>query len=237
MILVIDNYDSFVHNLARYFRQLGCQTQVVRNDKIDIAQVEEIEPQAIVLSPGPCTPDEAGCSIELVKRFGGKTPILGICLGHQAIVQALGGSIVLANEPVHGRQSTVEHCGSRMFTGIPQSFVAGRYHSLVANVADLPDELSPTARTEDGTIMAVEHKIWPLVGLQFHPESILTKCGYQLLINFMDSAGIKVPIPNVPSETTTGHLSNRNGLFEEPIRSNRLSTRNVFELETGKKTS
>lgn len=223
MILVIDNYDSFVHNLARYFRQLGCETVVVRNDKIDVEQVKRLSPQAIVISPGPCTPNEAGCSIELVKQFGSTIPILGICLGHQAIVQALGGSIVRAHEPMHGRQSSVSHFRSKMFTDIPSPFVAGRYHSLVADKMDLPAKLRVTAKTDDGTIMAVEHKTWPLVGLQFHPESILTECGYQLLINFLRTAGIEVPEPESAKQKPHGEWGGTYPLTAKPIASSRLS--------------
>jgi anthranilate synthase/aminodeoxychorismate synthase-like glutamine amidotransferase len=223
MILVIDNYDSFVHNLARYFRQLGCETVVVRNDQIDVDQVKKLSPQAIVLSPGPCTPDLAGCSIELVKTFAGQIPILGICLGHQAIVEALGGTIVLANEPVHGRQSSVLHTGSKMFTGIRSPFIAGRYHSLVAKHDNLPAALRVTAKTEDGTIMAVEHHDWPTVGIQFHPESILTQCGYQLLINFLSIAGIDVPIPECFNELPKGQWGNAYPLVDEPVLSSRLT--------------
>jgi anthranilate synthase/aminodeoxychorismate synthase-like glutamine amidotransferase len=225
MILVIDNYDSFVHNLARYFRQLGCETVVVRNDQIDAAVVRKINPQAIVISPGPCTPNKAGYSIDAVKEFGSVLPILGICLGHQAIVQALGGTIRLANEPVHGRQSSIQHFGSPMFRGIKKSFDAGRYHSLVASIADLPDSLRVTARTDDGTIMAVEHKSLPLVGLQFHPESILTECGYQLLINFLKVAKIDCPTPSWLEETPLGNWGNYGG--EEPNYSDRLSVKTV----------
>ncbi len=190
MILVIDNYDSFVHNLARYFRQLGCETLVLRNDVLDVAQIETISPQAIVLSPGPCTPADAGCCLDVVKHFGERFPILGICLGHQALVQALGGSIVRANEPVHGRQSEVFHDGSAIFDQVKSPFLAGRYHSLVAQKTGLPAELIVTAKTSDGTIMAVEHKTWPMIGLQFHPELILTDSGYQMLMNFLKLAGI-----------------------------------------------
>lgn len=192
MILVIDNYDSFVHNLARYFRQLGCETTVIRNDAITVDGIRKLAPDAIVISPGPCTPDQAGCSLDVVRQFGETIPILGICLGHQAIVQALGGTIVQA-DPVHGRQSEIRHDGSKMFSGIKSKFLAGRYHSLVAQRSDLPEDLSVTATTEDQLIMAVQHKRWPLIGLQFHPESILTQCGYQLLTNFLKLAGIVVP--------------------------------------------
>ncbi len=188
MILVIDNYDSFVHNLARHFHQLKHQTEVIRNDKLTIRDIEQMAPDAIVLSPGPCTPDEAGCSLEIVRHFQDRIPMLGICLGHQTIVKALGGQIVMANEPVHGRQSRVIHSGSPMFHGINEEFSAGRYHSLVAQISKLPKKLTVTARSVDGTIMSVEHENHPVVGLQFHPESILTDCGYRLLYNFLKIA-------------------------------------------------
>ena len=233
MILVIDNYDSFVHNLARYFRQLGCQTLVVRNDKIGISRVQELAPKAIVHSPGPGNPDQAGCSLELIQRFGGEIPMLGICLGHQAIVQALGGSIVLANEPVHGRQSKVTHDGSTMFANIPKSFVAGRYHSLAANITNLPDDLLVTAKSEDGTVMAVEHRTRPMVGLQFHPESILTQCGYQLLVNFMKIADIDYILPDGLLEQSCSRLETPDRFRDSSFTSNRLSTRKAVELEAG----
>jgi anthranilate synthase/aminodeoxychorismate synthase-like glutamine amidotransferase len=191
MILVIDNYDSFVHNLARYFRRLGCETRVVRNDDIDVEQIKELSPSAIVISPGPCTPNEAGCSLAVVSELYKSTPILGVCLGHQAIIQALGGTVIRGAQPVHGRSSRVEHDGSRMFTGISETFSAGRYHSLVGDTKDLPNSLRVTARTDDGVIMAIEHNDHPVIGLQFHPESIMTDCGYQLIANFLTLAGIQ----------------------------------------------
>ena len=212
MILVIDNYDSFVHNLARYFRQLGCETLVRRNDEVSVETIQELAPRAIVISPGPCTPDQAGCSLEVVREFGDSIPILGICLGHQAIIQALGGTIVQADQPVHGRQSEIRHDGSKMFKGIKNQFSAGRYHSLVAEKSDLPDDFSITATTDDQLIMAVEHKSWPLVGLQFHPESILTQCGYQLLANFLKLANIEVPEPDSWSVEPKGSWG---GVFQE----------------------
>lgn len=190
MILVIDNYDSFVHNLARYLRQLGCETKVVRNDQIDTHRIDSLDPEAIVLSPGPCTPDEAGCCLNVVRTLGQRIPILGICLGHQAIVQGLGGKIVQASEPLHGRQSDVIHDGSGIFENVPSPFAAGRYHSLIADRTTLPDELLATARTNEGIVMAVQHRELPIVGLQFHPESILTECGYLLLGNFLRLANI-----------------------------------------------
>jgi anthranilate synthase/aminodeoxychorismate synthase-like glutamine amidotransferase len=191
MILVIDNYDSFVHNLARYFRRLGCETRVVRNDDIDVEKIKELSPSAIVISPGPCTPNEAGCSLAVVSELYKSTPILGVCLGHQAIIQALGGTVIRGAQPVHGRSSQLTHDGSRMFTGISETFSAGRYHSLVGDTKDLPNSLRVTARTDDGVIMAIEHNDHPVIGLQFHPESIMTDCGYQLIANFLTLAGIQ----------------------------------------------
>jgi anthranilate synthase/aminodeoxychorismate synthase-like glutamine amidotransferase len=190
MILLIDNYDSFVHNLARYFRRLGCETLVVRNDAITIDEVRQMHPQAIVISPGPCTPNEAGIALELIRECATSFPILGICLGHQAIVQAFGGHIVVAHQPMHGRESDVTHSGSPMFRNVPSPFRAGRYHSLIVQRNRLPDCLEITARTDDYTVMAVEHKSLPVVGLQFHPESVLTDQGYQILQNFLTLAGI-----------------------------------------------
>ncbi len=152
-----------------------------------------MHPQAIIISPGPCTPNEAGCSLAVIEAFYRTTPMLGVCLGHQAIVQALGGTIVPANQPMHGRESELTHRGSRMFAEIPSPFMAGRYHSLVAEKSSLPDSLRVTAFSEDHTIMAVEHKSLPLIGVQFHPESILTQHGYVLIRNFLRLAGVEVP--------------------------------------------
>ena len=233
MILVIDNYDSFVHNLARHFHQLKYETEVIRNDKIKPRDIEKMAPEAIVLSPGPCTPDEAGCSLEIVRNFRESIPMLGICLGHQTLVKALGGQIVMANEPVHGRQSRVTHAGSAMFRGIANEFSAGRYHSLVAQISKLPDELIVSARSDDGTIMAVEHQNYPLVGLQFHPESILTDCGYRLLYNFLTIAKIAT---DESAEALVGLSKNNELEYLLPattIRSNRLSTAILQEPQTG----
>lgn len=190
MILLIDNYDSFVHNLARYFRRLGQETLVVRNTAIDAAGALRLAPQAIVLSPGPCTPAEAGCSIEVVRRLAGRVPILGVCLGHQTIGEAFGAAVVRAPQPMHGRTSAVHHAGSGTFAGLPNPLIAGRYHSLIVDEATLPAELKATAHTDDGVLMALEHREWPVVGVQFHPESILTEAGYDLLANFLRLAGI-----------------------------------------------
>jgi len=190
MLLLIDNYDSFVHNLARYFERLGQETVVVRNDKVDPEGVRGLRPGAIVLSPGPCTPQEAGVSLEIVRQLYAEFPILGVCLGHQVIAEALGGRVVRAPEPVHGRASLIRHNGIGLFTGIPSPLAVGRYHSLVADPVTLPDELRPAAWTEDCVLMALEHVRYPVYGVQFHPESILTQHGYSLLSNFLKLAGL-----------------------------------------------
>jgi anthranilate synthase/aminodeoxychorismate synthase-like glutamine amidotransferase len=192
MILLIDNYDSFAHNLARYFRRLGQETRVVRNDAIDVAGVRRAGPQAVVLSPGPCTPQEAGCSLEIVRELHSELPILGICLGHQAIAAALGAKIVRARQPMHGRTSLVEHSGGPLFHDVPSPLVACRYHSLVVEPDSLPSELKVTATGEDGTIMAIDHVRYPVFGLQFHPEAVLTEHGYRLLANFLRLSGADV---------------------------------------------
>jgi anthranilate synthase/aminodeoxychorismate synthase-like glutamine amidotransferase len=200
-ILLIDNYDSFVFNLARYLEELGVATQVVRNDAMSVAEVAAREPAAIVISPGPCTPREAGISLEVVRQLGGRIPMLGVCLGHQAMAEALGGRIVRAREPVHGRTSLVEHAGEGLFAGLPNPLRAGRYHSLVADPDTLPAELTVTARTAEGIIMAFQHTRWPLWGVQFHPESILTEGGHRLLANFLRLAGLE------PAALPTGDLA------------------------------
>ncbi len=202
MILVIDNYDSFVYNLARYFERLGQATLVVRNTAVDVEEVRRLRPRALVLSPGPCDPRQAGCSLDLVRAFHAELPILGVCLGHQAIAEALGGRIVRAREPVHGRASRVWHDGRGLFAGLPSPLVAGRYHSLVVDESTLPDGLEVTARTDDGAVMALAHRIWPVVGVQFHPESILTEHGFALLAGFLRMAGLEVrePLPDRGSE-------------------------------------
>ncbi len=192
MILVIDNYDSFVHNLARYFRQLGQTTKVYRNDEISVDQIRQLAPDAIVISPGPCTPQEAGVSLEVVAELTGQFPILGVCLGHQAIVEGLGGNIIRSGGPMHGRSSSVKHSETKLFTDIPSPFQVGRYHSLIADKSALPDCLAVTATDSGGTIMAVEHLTEIVVGVQFHPESILTESGYQLLANFLRLCGVAV---------------------------------------------
>lgn len=190
MILLIDNYDSFVFNLARYFERLGHEVGVVRNDRIDAAGVQALGPEAIVLSPGPCAPEQAGSSIDIVRRLHGELPILGVCLGHQAIAVALGASVVRAREPVHGRASPVYHQGRGILVGLPSPLSACRYHSLVVDEASLPPSMEVTGRTADGVVMAIEHREQPLVGVQFHPESILTEFGYAMLANFLRRAGL-----------------------------------------------
>lgn len=200
MILLIDNYDSFVHNLARYFRRLGTETRVVRNDALDVAVIRELNPQAIVISPGPCTPAEAGCSLDVVREFGGTTPVLGVCLGHQAIGAALGGKIVRAKQPMHGRSSVIQHHRAGLFENLPSPLTVGRYHSLVIDPDSLPADLQVTATTKDGTIMALAHQTHLTFGVQFHPESILTEGGYQLLANFLRLAGIESSLP--PPQTS-----------------------------------
>ncbi len=206
MILLIDNYDSFVYNLARYLQRLGQTTHVVRNTAIDTADVEALMPEAVVLSPGPCTPQQAGCSLELVHQLHNELPILGICLGHQTIAEALGGRIVRAREPIHGRSCPVYHDRRGVFAGLPQPIIGCRYHSLVVDQSTLPACLEVSARTDDGTIMALRHRQLPVVGLQFHPESILTDSGYTLLAGFLRLAGLPVSpeIPTVHSERRVG---------------------------------
>lgn len=190
MILLIDNYDSFAHNLARYLRKLGQEVKVTRNEAVDVAAIRRLAPQAIVLSPGPCTPDEAGCSLDLVRQLHRELPMLGICLGHQTIAAALGAKIVRAKSPMHGRTSVVEHDQAEMFDGIPTPFTVCRYHSLIVDPSSVPNELQTTATTADGTIMALRHREYPVFGLQFHPEAILTEHGFELLHNFLKVAGL-----------------------------------------------
>jgi anthranilate synthase/aminodeoxychorismate synthase-like glutamine amidotransferase len=195
MILVLDNYDSFVYNLSRYLRELGCATEVVRNDRVTVADVERLAPQAIVISPGPCTPARAGISVELVRSLSTSIPILGVCLGHQVIGEALGGQVVRARVPVHGTSWLVRHESTPLFAGLSNPFRAGRYHSLCVVEESLPPEVRVTARTDDGVVMAIEHRTRPLFGVQFHPESVLTESGHRLLANFLAIAGIPAREP------------------------------------------
>ena len=195
MILLIDNFDSFVFNLARYFEQLGYHTKVVRNTATNVDDIRAMRPSAIVLSPGPCWPKDAGCSLQVVQELYKEFPILGICLGHQTIAEALGGRIVRARQPVHGRASIIRHDDRGVFAGLPEKIVGCRYHSLAVDESTLPDCLVASAWSEDGTIMAIRHRQFPLVGLQFHPESILTDFGYELLQVFLKLAGAQRSTP------------------------------------------
>ena len=185
MLLLIDNYDSFTYNLDQYLCELGEQVEVFRNDKIGLEDIDNMAPERIVISPGPGTPDDAGISIDTIKRFAGKVPLLGVCLGHQCIGQAFGGVVAAASEIKHGKMSKVTHDNQGVFEGLPQPFDAVRYHSLAIVPETLPDVLEVTARSESGIIMGVRHKELTVEGVQFHPESILTKPGKQLLANFL----------------------------------------------------
>lgn len=185
MIFVLDNYDSFTYNLAQYLGELGAELQVFRNDKITTNDIAALAPEKIVISPGPCTPSEAGISIELVQRFAGEIPMLGVCLGHQSIGQAFGGVVKRAPYIMHGKTSQIIHDGKGMYSGLPNPFTATRYHSLTVERESLPDCLDAVAETEDGLLMGIRHKEYPVEGVQFHPESILTTEGKSLLSNFL----------------------------------------------------
>ena len=185
MLLMIDNYDSFTYNLVQYFLELGEEVKVIRNDKLTLDDIEVMAPQRLVISPGPCTPKEAGISIAAVKQFAGKIPMLGICLGHQAMTEAFGGAVVRADRLMHGKTSPVFHDNSPLFEGISNPFTATRYHSLIAARDSFPEVLAMTAWTEEGEIMALQHRDLPIWGVQFHPESILTTEGMTLLDNFL----------------------------------------------------
>ena len=185
MILLLDNYDSFTYNLAQYLGELGCQVEVHRNDKISVQEIIRRKPERIVISPGPCTPKEAGISVELIQRLAGKFPILGVCLGHQAIGAAFGGKVIRAPKLFHGKTSPIHHDSKGVFRTLADPFTATRYHSLIVERKSLPRELTITAETEDGIIMGVRHRRHKLEGVQFHPESVLTESGKQLLKNFL----------------------------------------------------
>jgi anthranilate synthase component II len=187
MLLMIDNYDSFTFNLVQYFGELGEVVQTVRNDQIDVAGMAALKPARVVFSPGPCTPAEAGVCVEAIRHFAGRLPILGVCLGHQSIGAALGGTIVRAGVPMHGKTSTIEHDGAGVFKALPQDFTVVRYHSLVIERASLPAELIVTATSNDGEIMGVRHKTLAIEGVQFHPESILSEHGHAMLRNFLEA--------------------------------------------------
>ena len=187
MLLMIDNYDSFTFNLVQYFGELGQEVQTVRNDQIDVAGMAALKPARIVFSPGPCTPAEAGVCVAAIAHFAGRVPMLGVCLGHQAIGAALGGRVIRAGVPMHGKTSTVAHDDAGVFKGLPQRFTVVRYHSLVIERASLPPTLHVTATSDDGEIMGVRHATLPIEGVQFHPESILSEHGHALLRNFIDA--------------------------------------------------
>ena len=189
MLLLIDNYDSFTYNLVHYLGELGAKSVVVRNDKITVEEALAKKPKAIVLSPGPCTPNEAGVCLDLIKKAGPTIPLLGVCLGHQSIGQSYGGKVIRAPEPMHGKLSSITHTGKGVFKGLPKSFQITRYHSLIVERATLPDCLEITAETADGIIMGLQHKTHPVHGVQFHPESIASEQGHALLANFLELAG------------------------------------------------
>ncbi len=202
MILLIDNYDSFVHNLARYFQRLGHETCVLRNDVADVARVKQLAPAAVVLSPGPCTPELAGHSLDVVSQLWEKIPMLGVCLGHQTIAAAFGARVVRAPEPMHGRTSQIAHTASGVFAGLDNPLTVCRYHSLIVDRRTLPGDFEVTAWLPDGVIMGIRHRRRPLVGLQFHPEAILTEGGFVMLANFLRSIGL----PATLTDSLNGEL-------------------------------
>lgn len=185
MLLVIDNYDSFVYNLVQYLGKLGEEITVVRNDKTDLAILEKMHPEKIVISPGPGNPQNAGICLDMIKRFSGEIPILGVCLGHQCVGELFGARVCRGKEPVHGKTSLITHSRRGIFAGIPQGVMVTRYHSLILDQESIPEELEVTAATEDGTVMGIQHKEHPTFGLQFHPESIASECGMEMLSNFL----------------------------------------------------
>jgi anthranilate synthase/aminodeoxychorismate synthase-like glutamine amidotransferase len=188
MVLLIDNYDSFVYNLVQYLGELGAEPLVFRNDAVSVAEIAGRAPSHIVISPGPCTPLEAGVSNEVIREFGGRVPVLGVCLGHQAIGHVFGGRVIRAKRPMHGKTSLIHHDGQRVFAGLPTPLTATRYHSLIIERETLPDCLQVTAETDSGEIMGVRHRDLPVEGVQFHPEAILTEHGHRMLRNFLDQA-------------------------------------------------
>ncbi len=200
MILLIDNYDSFTFNLYHFLGDVGAQCEVWRNDKITVEAAMALQPEAIVLSPGPCTPNEAGICLDLIAAAAGKIPLLGVCLGHQSIGQAFGGHVIRAPEPMHGKVSAITHSGTDILAGLPSPFAATRYHSLIVERETMPDVLVPTAWTDDGLVMAMHHRTLPLYGVQFHPESIASEHGHEILANFLAIArGTNTPSTKTPA--------------------------------------
>ncbi|MBE3559356.1 MAG: aminodeoxychorismate/anthranilate synthase component II [Ktedonobacteraceae bacterium] len=197
MLLLIDNYDSFTYNLYQYLSELGAEVLVRRSDAVPLAEIEALQPAGIVISPGPCTPTEAGLSCQIIEHFGPRVPILGVCLGHQAIGQVYGGRIIRAPAPMHGKTSLIYHQGQGVLRGLPSPFEANRYHSLIVERDTLPDALEITATTADGVIMALRHRTYPVEGVQFHPESIMTPVGKDLLRNFLQQISAPASIPSL----------------------------------------
>jgi len=189
MLAMLDNYDSFTYNLVQYLGELGAEVKVFRNDQITVADLEALRPERIVISPGPCTPNEAGITLELIARLSGRVPILGVCLGHQAIGQAFGGKVVRAKKVMHGKVSSIRHDGKGVFAGVPEGFTATRYHSLVVERASLPGCLAVSAESEDGEIMGLRHRTLAVEGVQFHPEALFTEHGHAMLKNFLQRNG------------------------------------------------
>ena len=187
-VAMIDNYDSFTYNLVQYLGQLGADVSVYRNDAVSVEKIEQLKPSHVVISPGPCTPNEAGITLELIRRLAGRVPLLGVCLGHQAIGQAFGGKVVRAQQVMHGKVSRIRHDGRGVFAGVPDDFIATRYHSLAVERASLPAALTVTAQSEDGEIMGLRHREQAVEGVQFHPEALLTEHGHRMLENFLKGA-------------------------------------------------
>jgi len=202
MLILIDNYDSFTYNLVHFLGELGAESVVIRNDKVTAEEIIAQRPKAIVLSPGPCTPNEAGVCLDLIAKAGGRIPLLGVCLGHQSIGQSYGGKVVRAPVPMHGKLSAIHHTDKGVFKGLPQDFKITRYHSLIVERASLPDCLEITAETDDGLIMGLQHKQHPVHGVQFHPESIASQYGHALLANFLQIAGLTPKRSAIPPPPT-----------------------------------
>ncbi len=202
MLILIDNYDSFTYNLVHFLGELGAESVVIRNDKVTAEEIIAQRPKAIVLSPGPCTPNEAGVCLDLIAKAGGRIPLLGVCLGHQSIGQSYGGKVVRAPVPMHGKLSAIHHTDKGVFNGLPQDFKITRYHSLIVERASLPDCLEITAETDDGLIMGLQHKQHPVHGVQFHPESIASQYGHALLANFLQIAGLTPKRSAIPPPPT-----------------------------------